>query len=117
MPALRASVGNRVFYSYAAAQQESVMKFRWIMVAVAIAGVIAAEPALARAKHKAQRQCVDRTHQFSWNFLLPGAPSPVPNGCSPPVFAYGKFIGQDPDPNIRHQLLRDPATGYSAHVN
>lgn len=97
------------------------MKFRWIVggVAAVIAaiGVIAADPALARAKHKPVRHCVDRPYQFSWRFLLPGQAEPRPNGCAPAVYAYGKFVGQDPDPNIRHQLLRDPATGYSALNN
>lgn len=73
---------------------------------------IAASPALARTK-KARAQCVDRLQQFSWNFLLPGQPAPRPNGCSPPVYNYGRFIGQDPDPSIRLQLMRDPGTGYS----
>jgi hypothetical protein len=101
--------------------QEMEMKFRWIVggVAAIIAaiGVIAADPALARAKHKPVRHCVDRPYQFSWRFLLPGQAEPRPNGCAPAVYAYGKFVGQDPDPNIRHQLLRDPATGYSALNN
>ena len=28
------------------------------------------------------------------------------NGCAPPVYAYGKFIGQDPDPNVRLKAAR-----------
>jgi hypothetical protein len=51
------------------------------------------------------------------SFIAPGNTGPQPNGCAPPVYAYGKYVGQDPDPNIRLQLLRDPATGYSAHQN
>ena len=94
------------------------MKIGWIVIAVAaLVAVVAADPAFARAKHKARAHCIDRPYQFSWSFIWPGNPEPRPNGCSPPVYAYGKYIGQDPDPNIRHQLLRDPATGYSAHVN
>ena len=93
------------------------MKFSWIVVAVAAfiaaIAVIAADPALARAKHKAVHRCVDGPYQFSWSFLLPGSPAPQPNGCAPPVYQYGRFIGQDPDRNIRHQLKRDPATGYA----
>jgi hypothetical protein len=77
--------------------------------------VVLAPPALARKK--ARPHCVDRPYQFSWNFLLPGQPAPQPNGCAPPVYNYGEFIGQDPDPYIRLQLMRDPATGYSAHQN
>jgi hypothetical protein len=87
------------------------MKIR-LAVAVIVVLSVAASPALARAK-KERTQCVDRPQQFSWNFLFPGQPAPRPNGCSPPVYNYGRFIGQDPDPNIRLQLLRDPGTGYS----
>lgn len=93
------------------------MKFSWIAIVVAglvaVLSVIAADPALARAKHKAKLQCVDRPYQFSWSFLLPGSPTPQPNGCAPPVYQYGRYIGQDPDRNIRLQLKRDPATGYA----
>ena len=92
------------------------MKFSWTVIAaavsVAILGIIAAEPALARAKHKAMPQCIDRPSQFSWNKLLFG-PAPEPNGCAPPVYANGKYVGQDPDRYIRLQLQRDPTTGYS----
>jgi hypothetical protein len=93
------------------------MKFPWIVFAVtalvAGSGIIAADPALARVKQKAQRHCVDRPHAFSWSGILTN-PAPQPNGCAPPVFdSSGKFVGQDPDPNIRAQLSRDPHTGYS----
>ena len=93
------------------------MKLSWIIVAVTVLGIVVADPALARVKAKPHARCVDRPDSFSWNFLLPGHPEPQPNGCAPPVYAYGKYVGQDPDPNIRFQLLRDPATGYSAHQN
>lgn len=33
------------------------MKLMWIVIAVAALGVIASDPALARAKHKADRHC------------------------------------------------------------
>ena len=93
------------------------MKFRWLVLSIVALGVAAAEPALARVKHKAQARCVDKPYEFLWSFLVPGHPAPQPNGCAPPVYAYGKYVGQDPDPYIRLQLLRDPATGYSAHQN
>ena len=87
------------------------MKFRWIVIAVAAAGVITSDPALARARHKADRHCASQP----WDTSLTGwlfNPRPQPNGCAPPVYAYGKYVGQDPDPFIRQQLNRDPATGY-----
>jgi hypothetical protein len=93
------------------------MKLRWIMVAgaaFAVAfSVIAVDPALARAKHHhAKARCVDRVQQFSWDFIWTLRPDPQPNGCSPPAYDGGKFVGQDPDRNIRHQLRRDPDEYY-----
>lgn len=89
------------------------MRVHCTVILLAVLGVVAAEPALARTKSKARPQCVDRPQEFSWGFLLPGQREPQPNGCAPPVYNYGRYIGQDPDPNIRLQLMRDPATGYS----
>jgi hypothetical protein len=92
------------------------MKFKWIAMAGAalVAGLalVAADPALARVKKKVARQCVDQPQTFTWGGIITN-PRPLPNGCSPPVYAYGKYVGQDPDPNIRAQLLRDPQSGYS----
>ncbi len=83
--------------------------------AVLLLALSAAAPADARAKHRAKPRCVDRpAPTLSPDFLWPGHPSPQPNGCSPPVYVNGQYVGQDPDPNIRFQLLRDPATGFSA---
>jgi hypothetical protein len=98
-------------------QQESDMKFKWIAMAGAalVAGLalVAVDPALAAPKKKKiARQCIDQPQTFTWGGIFTN-PRPVPNGCSPPVYAYGKYVGQDPDPNIRAQLLRDPQTGYS----
>jgi hypothetical protein len=93
------------------------MKVFWLVIAIAALAVTAADSASARAKHQRKPPpCADRPYQFSWLGFLTN-PGPAPNGCAPPVYAFGKYIGQDPDPNIRHQLLRDPSTGYSAHNN
>lgn len=97
------------------------MKVRWLIVAVAALGVVAADAAVAKPrKAKAPPRaaaCVDQARPFSWDFLLPGNHGPQPNGCAPPVYQYGRYIGQDPDPNIRLQLMRDPGTGYSGDLN
>ncbi len=94
------------------------MKFGRVVIAVAALGaLVAADPALARSKHKARARCIDPPVQFPWGGFLASRPEPRPNGCAPPVYQYGKFIGQDPDRNIRHQLYRDPGTGYSAVNN
>jgi hypothetical protein len=92
------------------ADEESGMKFRWVGIAVAAAAVIAADPALARVRHKARPHCIDRPYEFSWSGFWFNPP-PEWNGCSPPVYVDGEFVGQDPDANIRFQLRRDPATG------
>jgi hypothetical protein len=86
------------------------MTLRWAVVTIAVLGLIATDPALARSRHKAKPHCAAQPLQFSWTGWLFNPP-PQPNGCSPPVYAYGQFVGQDPDPNIRAQLKRDPATG------
>lgn len=93
------------------------MKLAWLVIA--IAALTAAGPAAARTKHpryhRVAPQCVDRPYEFSWLGILTN-PKPAPNGCAPPVYQYGRYIGQDPDPNIRFQLRRDPATGYSGDL-
>ena len=93
------------------------MKSGWLGIALAgIALVAAADPALARKRHKAAPrppQCVDAPYQFTWSGLWFNG-RPQPNGCAPAVNEYGYYIGQDPDPNIRFQLRREPATGYES---
>jgi hypothetical protein len=96
------------------------MKLVLRIIAIAAFAAAVTGPAAARAKHHRQRRheahCVDRPKPFSWGFLLPGAPTPEPNGCAPPVYEYGRYVGQDPDRNIRFQLRRDPATGYPSDL-
>lgn len=83
-----------------------------LFIAIAALAVAAADSASARSKQRPpQPQCADRPYEFSWGGLLTN-PRPQPNGCAPPVHQYNRYIGQDPDPNIRFQLNRDPATGY-----
>ncbi|MFZ0101454.1 MAG: hypothetical protein WCF47_11600 [Pseudolabrys sp.] len=86
------------------------------ILATSAIAVVTVGPAFARDKHKNQPRCVpNKPYEFSWSFLLPGHPAPEPNGCAPPVYSYGKYIGQDPDLNIRFQMYRDPTTGYYAY--
>lgn len=92
------------------------MTLRWLVAVLAGVGLVlsltATDPASARARQKAKPHCNDKPEVFSWDKLLFGNPPP-PNGCAPPVFQYGRYVGQDPDPNIRFQLNRDPQTGYT----
>ncbi|MDO8878765.1 MAG: hypothetical protein Q8M24_10295 [Pseudolabrys sp.] len=93
------------------------MTLRWLAIGFAAVGVAgltmsAVGPAHARAKHRAPAACVDRPAPFSWHgFFHNGRPQP--NGCAPAVIEAGQYVGQDPDANIRHQLRRDPNTGYT----
>jgi hypothetical protein len=89
------------------------MKFALIVLAVFVAGSMAVDPALARAKYRAKPPCIDRPANFSvGDWLFSVRPHPQWNGCAPPVYSNGEYIGQDPDPNIRATLQRDPDEGY-----
>jgi len=92
------------------------MKFGWMVVALAglVGGLapIGADPAWARTKHKAHTACIERQQTFTWGGIITNGP-PQPNGCAPTVYEFGRYIGQDPDPFIRLQLMRDPRTGYT----
>ena len=93
------------------------MKLRWLAMvgaglALAGTGLALADPAQARERRKAPAHCVANAYQFSLEGLLTNR-KPGPNGCAPPAYAYGTYVGQDPDPYIRLQLQRDPATGYA----
>ena len=97
------------------------MKWRWLFV-LGAGLAVAATPALAKHKkyhhrhyrhYYVSRACADRPLEFSWSGWLFN-PRPGPNGCAPPVYQYGEYVGQDPDPFIRQQLRRDPATGYTS---
>jgi hypothetical protein len=93
------------------------MKIGWLTIAFA-ALTIASDPALARVRHPVAPVppvCVDSPRSLSLEGFLFN-PRPQPNGCAPPVFQYGRYIGQDPDPFIRFQLNRDPATGYTSDL-
>ena len=91
------------------------MKFSRIAIAAIVlaAGLslVAADPALARVRHKVARHC-DQTANGPSLYGFFFNPAPKPNGCPPPVYAYGRYVGQDPDPYIRQQLNRNPQTGY-----
>ena len=92
---------------------KSGLKLSWIVIALA-ALVVTAGPALARGKYRHPARCADRAYQFSLpNFIFGFNPEPRPNGCAPPVYSDGIYLGQDPDPFIRYGLARDPDTGYA----
>ena len=84
------------------------MTTKTIVAAVALA--LAATPALAqKSRHRAPAGCVDTRSHFSFvEMIFSTGPAPQANGCAPAVYSGGRFVGQDPDPNIRLQLRRNP---------
>jgi hypothetical protein len=92
--------------------QEMNMKFGWFVIALVALAVVATDPAAARARHKAKLRCIERQPEVSLSGFFFN-PRPQPNGCAPPVYVSGEYVGQDPDPFIRFQLKRDPETGYA----
>lgn len=94
------------------------MNGRWLAMAAILAiggGLVATDPALARKGNKAHvkyARCHDQIGGPTFRGIWFNT-EPRPNGCSPSVHEYGSFIGQDPDPNIRFQLMRQPETGYT----
>ncbi len=95
------------------------MKLRWLALgfsALAVAALVAAPAdAAPRKRYKAQRiVCADTPASFSWRGVWFNG-KPRPNGCAPAVIEHGEYIGQDPDPNVRAALRRDPNTGYTQY--
>jgi hypothetical protein len=90
------------------------MRTTWILILLAALSVAGADAATARTKHPVKPRCVARPAAYpSLGTLLFGyRPPPRPNGCSPPVYENGRFLGQDPDANIRFQMQRDPDQSY-----
>ena len=93
------------------------MTARTIAAGLVLAVVLAA-PAAAGTRKRVAPVCADYAAAFSLrDFILGTGPAPQPNGCAPPVYDRGQFIGQDPDPNIRLQLRRDSVNeGYDLNV-
>ena len=86
-------------------------------ILVAFALVLVAAPAFAQSRHRAASNCVDPRSRFSvLEMIFSTGPEPQANGCAPAVYSGGRFVGQDPDPNVRLQLRRD-ADNEGYHLN
>ena len=89
------------------------MRIVWLGL---VALLLIHEAASAGQRHPVrQPRCDDRHVTFSVGKLLFGG-RPEWNGCTPPVYEYGYFVGQDPDPFIRQQLRRQPSTGSALEL-
>lgn len=97
------------------------MKSIALIVAASVVASIPALPAAAQQgtgyRYARNPQCADRATGFSFaEMLFSTGPAPQANGCAPAVYSGGRFVGQDPDSNVRLQLQRDPDNqGY--HLN
>ena len=98
------------------------MKLRWI--AIALAGVFlfgAGSADAAAPKHKKHWKYYTRQYcrepavrpPSLVDTLFGSRPKPEWNGCAPPVYKNGEFLGQDPDWHVRATLNRDPSQGYT----
>ena len=77
------------------------------VLAVLFGSVMVTTASLAKPRKPMQPVCNDPVVAFSWRDFILGTRPIEANGCAPPVYEGGRFIGQDPDPNIRLQLRRD----------
>ena len=94
------------------------MNIRPSLVLAALVFTLGIAPASAQKPRQAVTPtCVDNyPHRSVLEMIFSTGPTPQANGCAPPVYSGGRFIGQDPDPNIRLQMRRDPDNeGY--HLN
>jgi hypothetical protein len=92
-----------------------------IIAATAAVALTCVLPAAAQQgtgyRYARNPHCVDRAIGLSLpEMLFSTGPAPQANGCAPAVYSGGRFVGQDPDPNVRLQLQRDSDNeGY--HLN
>ncbi len=87
------------------------MKLKWILMAIVAVALVDSSPAFAR-KHRAPAAS-PCSGTLSDIFRLRCPPQPRWNGRSPPVYVNGRYVGQDPDPNIRFQLMRQYQMGWN----
>ena len=83
-----------------------------------VAALSLAGPALAQNLRQVDTStCVNNYPRRSvLEMIFSTGPAPQANGCAPAVYSGGRLIGQDPDPNVRLQMLRD-ADNEGYHLN
>lgn len=92
------------------------MTSRIIIAAAAL--LFGLSQAAAQSGHyRAAPGCVDARKPFSlFEMIFSTGHEPQANGCAPAVYSGGRFIGQDPDPNVRLELRRN-ADNEGYHLN
>jgi hypothetical protein len=94
------------------------MKVRSLLLLATLVLPLGVVPAFAqKPRQVVTPTCVETYPRRSvLETIFSTGPAPQANGCAPAVYSGGRFIGQDPDPNIRLQMLRDSDNeGY--HLN
>ena len=79
------------------------IEMKKLLLATAALTALAATPAFAKTHHSATTMSADPADE-----AYAAAPASGVTAQGPGIYAYGKYAGWDPDPNIRFQLLRDP---------
>lgn len=84
------------------------MKLKLLLIAMIAVALLDASPASAgkrRAHVVVPNPCTGMLLPDFFRSECP--PERRWNGASPPVYVDGKYIGQDPDPRIRGQMVRE----------
>ena len=80
------------------------MKSLTLTLSAAAVVALAASPAQSASRHHA------RHHHYSGGYY--GYPFNAGGPSSPgPIYRQGRYLGTDPDPNVRAQIARDPYFG------
>jgi hypothetical protein len=92
--------------------KQEIPAMKKLAIAFAITA-LAVSPALAKTKHQ-QKDLTQTTSDPPGEAAYAYAPGDQPQmqgrSATISVYAYGRYQGADPDPNIRFQLFRDPPT-------
>jgi len=76
-------------------------------IAAVMLSALAASPALAAARHHARRHAAAAVARGYQRYYGHPYNSGSVNGTGP-IYRQGYYLGSDPDPNIRFELIRDP---------
>ena len=89
------------------------MPLRWTLLALMTLALLDSSPAVAKKRRAvAVDPCSGTLADF---FRLECPPERRWNGKSPPVYVNGVFVGQDPDRNVRFQMMREYLTKTERH--